>query len=594
MVVKIPAVGYVRCSTDMQAETSPEQQRDLISEWAAVHGYSIIEWFEDVGKSGTSYEKRPAFLRLKKVVEGKPKFRAVLVLDESRWGRAGASDSIYYKALFRKTANVDVVMVRTIANTGNPTFDTMLNAFEGGLSQEESKKKSERTLDGLLATVRKGNSGGGYPPFAYRRVAVNRFTGERRVLGPLVDKEANPILNDKGRIVMEQIRPKEEVVVWEPGDQEEIAIVRRMFELRFKSGYGPSKIARILNDESISCPKRGRWSNVDQKWSMGTVRSILMNPTYIGIRAYNRQKKKGIGKYSPRYWESDHTKWVLVENAHEAIVTPEVWRAANPNPEKSENSRRAIIRFDVPFPLSGLIKCSHCGFNFVGKTQRIGRSGKRKLRRTYVDGAYFAKGSSVCSHMVIGAEDLERAILDEIKTMAAESSLPSRILKILESVSRFNGSDIKRQMEEIENGLQAASEKIASLLTLAESGIKLTEVTSRLRILEETKRDLEEKKQQFLNIKAGKKDMLRWAERVKEYFSNFKDRFQLIPVAEQKVILRKLIERIIIDRENRVAKVYLWQLPKGEVKQIDQLIDQERRVFLQGVPPTRFELVFQA
>jgi DNA invertase Pin-like site-specific DNA recombinase len=516
------------------------------------------------------------------------------VLDESRWGRAGASDSIYYKALFRKTANVDVVMVRTIANTGNATFDTMLNAFEGGLSQEESKKKSERTLDGLLATVRKGNSGGGYPPFGYRRVAVNRFTGERRILGPLVDKEDNPILNDKGRIVMEQIRPKEEVVVWEPGDPEEIAIVRRMFDLRIKSGYGPSKIARILNDESISCPKRGRWCNVDQKWSMGTVRSILMNPTYSGIRAYNRQKKKGIGKYSPRYWESDHSKWVLIENAHVAIVTPEQWHAANPNPEKSENSRRAVIRFDVPFPLSGLIKCSHCGFNFVGKTQRIGRSGKRKLRRTYADGAYFSKGPSVCSHMVIGAEDLERAILKELKSMAVESSLPSRILKILETNSNSNGSGMKRQKQEIEASLRITVEKITALLALAESGINLSEITSRLRKLEETKRDLEDRQKQLLTLQTEKKEMLRWADRVADFFQNFEDRFFNISAAEQKVILRKLIERIVIDRENLIANVFLWRLPKGEEKQIDQIIDQERRVFLQGVPPTRFDLVFQA
>jgi len=140
----------------MQAETSPEQQRQLISDWAAKNAHEVVEWFEDVGKSGTSFEKRPAFVRLRQAVESKPKFELCLCWMKSRWGRAGANDSIYYRTLFRKTAGVEVIMIRTIANTGNATFDTMLNAFEGGLSHEESKKKSERTLDGLLATVRKG------------------------------------------------------------------------------------------------------------------------------------------------------------------------------------------------------------------------------------------------------------------------------------------------------------------------------------------------------------------------------------------------------------------------------------------------------
>jgi len=126
------AVGYVRCSTDMQAETSPDQQKELILEWAHKNGYHVGEWFVDIGKSGTSFEKRPEFARLKARVEAKPGFQAVIVLDESRWGRAGASDSIYFRTHFKKTANIDVLMVRTIANTGNATFDTMLNAFEGG------------------------------------------------------------------------------------------------------------------------------------------------------------------------------------------------------------------------------------------------------------------------------------------------------------------------------------------------------------------------------------------------------------------------------------------------------------------------------
>jgi len=64
------------------------------------------------------------------------------------------------------------------------------------------------------------------------------------------------VLNAKGRVVMEQIRPKEECVVWEPGDPGEIAVIRRMFEMRLKSAYGPAKIAKVLNEQHIPCPKR--------------------------------------------------------------------------------------------------------------------------------------------------------------------------------------------------------------------------------------------------------------------------------------------------------------------------------------------------
>ena len=82
------AVGYVRCSTDMQ-DDSTEQQKKAIEIWAKGNGYAIIEWFEDEGKSGTSFDKRPGFMRMVKRIESSTNFEYVLVYDESRWGRAG-------------------------------------------------------------------------------------------------------------------------------------------------------------------------------------------------------------------------------------------------------------------------------------------------------------------------------------------------------------------------------------------------------------------------------------------------------------------------------------------------------------------------
>ena len=304
----ILAALYIRCSTEMQGETSPEQQRQLAEKYALENNYEIIVSFEDIGKSGISFEKRPGFSSLLKAVQSNPPFEAVLVLDESRWGRAGASSSIYYKELFKRTGNVDVVMVRTIAKTGNATFDTMLNAFEGGLSHEESRTKSIRTLDGCISAVRKGHSAGGIAPYGYKRIAVNQHTQERRNLGLIKDKEGIPVLNAKGLLMFEQIRPKEEYTVHEIGDSAEVEIVKKMFQWKAQEGYGYSKIAKKLNAEGCPCPKRGRWNQSDRKWSVGAVRYILANPAYKGIDRYGRLKKEGIGKSAKRFIEEDDNK----------------------------------------------------------------------------------------------------------------------------------------------------------------------------------------------------------------------------------------------------------------------------------------------
>jgi hypothetical protein len=71
------AVGYVRCSTDMQ-EDSVHQQKREIQKWADAHDYKLIEWYEDEGRSGIYFEHRPAmpFLYTMNLAGGDPTIRA--------------------------------------------------------------------------------------------------------------------------------------------------------------------------------------------------------------------------------------------------------------------------------------------------------------------------------------------------------------------------------------------------------------------------------------------------------------------------------------------------------------------------------------
>src|SRR5947209_16750819 len=97
------AVGYVRCSTDEQGATSIPQQKLEIEKWAKVNQFEILSWFVDEGKSGTSFEKRPAFSNLVREVESGPHFEFVIAYDESRWGRAmNPRENSYWKMHFEK------------------------------------------------------------------------------------------------------------------------------------------------------------------------------------------------------------------------------------------------------------------------------------------------------------------------------------------------------------------------------------------------------------------------------------------------------------------------------------------------------------
>ncbi len=106
------AVGYIRCSTELQ-EDSPEQQKKEIELYATKKGFTVIEWFVDFGKSGTTFDQRPEFERLRKRVESHPNFQTVICYDESRWGRAiDAEENTYWRVHFRRYG-VEVILVKT-------------------------------------------------------------------------------------------------------------------------------------------------------------------------------------------------------------------------------------------------------------------------------------------------------------------------------------------------------------------------------------------------------------------------------------------------------------------------------------------------
>jgi hypothetical protein len=60
---KIPAVGYVRMSSDGQ-EASPDQQRAEIIKLAELHHCDILRWYQDLGISGDATHKRKDFQRM--------------------------------------------------------------------------------------------------------------------------------------------------------------------------------------------------------------------------------------------------------------------------------------------------------------------------------------------------------------------------------------------------------------------------------------------------------------------------------------------------------------------------------------------------
>jgi DNA invertase Pin-like site-specific DNA recombinase len=85
-LLPVRAAHYVRMSTEHQ-QYSPENQLEVVRQYAASHNMEIIQEYSDHERSGLNIAGREGLNQLMSDVESKrTDFSALLVYDVSRWG----------------------------------------------------------------------------------------------------------------------------------------------------------------------------------------------------------------------------------------------------------------------------------------------------------------------------------------------------------------------------------------------------------------------------------------------------------------------------------------------------------------------------
>ena len=181
---------------------------------------------------------------------------------------------------------------------------------------------------------------------------------------------------------------------------EEVPVVELIFRLRTNEELGVRLIARHLNERGIPTRRGG-------KWNMVTIRDILRNSTYIGT-----------------YRRFD----MSVPNSHEAIIPPQVFRAA----QAVTRARRPVGRVvnAQPFLLSGLVVCGYCENKMMGVTRRQSwkRKDGRRARGVY---RYYQcqtrNNQSLCGYHTWRASRLEGAAMGQLKQALRFREMEARL-----------------------------------------------------------------------------------------------------------------------------------------------------------------------
>jgi len=294
------AAQYVRMSTEHQQYSTANQQ-DALAEYAARRGLTIVRTYADEGKSGLSFAGRTSLQRLIADVQaGQADFSVILVYDVSRWGRfQDADESAYYEYLCKR-AGIEVhYCAEQFENDGGPT-STIIKSVKRAMAGEYSRELSSKVFKGQCRLIELGFRQGGSPGFGLRRMLVNA-TGDAK--GVLTRGEQKSLQMDR--------------VILVPGPEEEVQVVRQIYDWFTNEGKQEQEIAQLLN-------VRGLLTDLGRPWSRGTVHQVLTNEKYIGNNVYNRTSFK----LKRKHVHNPSEMWVRADQAFEAIVPQEQFYVA--------------------------------------------------------------------------------------------------------------------------------------------------------------------------------------------------------------------------------------------------------------------------
>jgi DNA invertase Pin-like site-specific DNA recombinase len=294
------AAEYVRMSTEHQ-QYSTENQHAAIQRHADDHGLIIVRTFTDAGKSGLGIQGRDALQELLRVVNsGSADFGTILVYDVSRWGRFQDADEAAHYEFQCKRRHITVqYCAEHFLNDASP-MSAVIKSLKRAMAGEYSRELSTKVFAGQCRLVTLGYRQGGTAGYGIRRLLLDQNGDPKAILA-------------RG----ERKSLQTERVILTPGPDEELAILRRIYDIFTREKRTEREIAAMLNSEGISS-ERGR------PWTRGAVHELLTNEKYIGNNLYNRTSAK---LQAPRI-DNPPDKWVRRDGAFAPVIDPDTFATA--------------------------------------------------------------------------------------------------------------------------------------------------------------------------------------------------------------------------------------------------------------------------
>ncbi len=321
---KIKVYLYTRVSTAMQIDGySLDAQKSRMKAYAEFNGYEIAGEYEDAGKSGKSIEGRLQFSKMMEDIKsGKDKVSYVLVFKLSRFGRNAAD--VLSTLQVMQDFGVNLICVEDGIDSSKDAGKLMISVLSA-VAEIERENIRVQTMEGRIQKAREGRWNGGFAPYGYTL--------------------------EKGQLFI---------------NEEEAVAIRTIFEQYTTTDIGANGISKYLENHGIR--KIQRQNGKNPLFDASLIRMILRNPVYCGKIAYGRRRMEKVHGTRNDYHLVEQDNFLLVDGLHEALVSEEMWQAAQVKllAQAKKYERVGRGKDEKTHLLSGIVKCPICGAGMYG------------------------------------------------------------------------------------------------------------------------------------------------------------------------------------------------------------------------------------
>lgn len=495
-----------RVSTLKQVDKDdiPMQRRECMDFIGRMEGWTFCGERMEKGVSGykVSASDRDVIVEIRELAERKA-FDVLLVFMFDRLGRK--EDETPFLVKWFIDHGIEVWSTREGQQKLDNQVDRLMNYMRFWAASGESEKTSMRVKAAHTQMTEDGIWRGGKCPYGYKLVHLGRMGKKKRPLYDLVI------------------------------DEETAPIVREVFDLIVRRGYGTLRAANYLNE---------KYPNPAKVWTAQTIRNMIRNPIYAGHLHMNDILSPTVERLRI---VSDEDVEFGTHAIAKRIPRKYLDKREAENLNLPANTTKASVFGSVL--LSGLLYCGHCGKKMIG-----GYHMRNLKHGTYYRPVYRCYNGEIKAKNCDGARTYAGKKLDA----AVRAAVSSYFATINDAVDNVWQEQAKAKFRTGTKARIRRAESAVEKLRREQDGLK----KELLRVLtgsgdidrELLTTMLDENKTAIAaaeaELAAAREDAAREEERIaflesrRGQIHDWAAQFEKAPIDTQKMILARLIERI--------------------------------------------------